>query len=119
MKVEHENRSATLAADDIERATRLLVDQSVSSQNQSGGITAHTVHQTFNVLAPVATGGETAARREHMARLRQFHDDRVAKIASGEGPVALLENGALVIHVLTFDSLVHDPAGSFHVISRK
>lgn len=118
MKVEHENRSTTLDADDIERATRLLVDQSVTSQNQSGGITAHTVNQTFNVLAPVATGDATAARRERMTRLRQFHDDRVTKIASGEGPVALLENGVLVIHVLPFASLDNDRAESFDDISR-
>jgi hypothetical protein len=118
MKVEHESRSTTLAADDVERATRLLVDQSVTSQNQSGGIIAHTVNQTFNVLAPVATGGGTSARREQMARLREFHDDRVTKVASGEGPVAILENGALVIHVLPFASLDHDRAESFDDISR-
>jgi hypothetical protein len=118
MKDEHENRSTPLAADNVERATRLLVDQSVTSQNQFGGITANTVNQTFNVLAPVAAGDETAAHREHLTRLHQFHDDRVTKIASGEGPVALLKNGALVIHVLPFASLDRDCAESFDDISR-
>jgi hypothetical protein len=118
MKIEHENRSTTLAADDIEQATRLLVDQSVTSQNQSGGIVAHTVNQTFNLLAAVPTGGEDAARKDQLKRLRQFHDDRVSKIASGEGPVAILEDGALVIHVLPFTALDHDPAESFYEISR-
>jgi hypothetical protein len=49
MKADHEARSTTLARDEIDRATRLLVDQSVTAINQSGGVTAHTVYQTINI----------------------------------------------------------------------
>ena len=54
MKADHEGRSATLAADQIDRGARLLLDQSVTATNQSGGIIAHTVHQTINLHPPGA-----------------------------------------------------------------
>lgn len=52
MKVDHEGRSATLPEEEVSLGTRLFVDQVVRSANQSGGITAHTVHQNFNVQVP-------------------------------------------------------------------
>jgi hypothetical protein len=52
MKVDHEGRSAALTEEEVDAGTRLFVDQAVRSANQSGGITAHTIHQTFNVQAP-------------------------------------------------------------------
>jgi hypothetical protein len=45
MKTEHEGRSAALTEEELDIGTRLFVDQAVRSDNQSGGITAHTIHQ--------------------------------------------------------------------------
>jgi hypothetical protein len=45
LKADHEQRATALSQEDAERgASLLLLDQSVSSTNQSGGITAQTVH---------------------------------------------------------------------------
>ncbi len=50
MKVAHEARAVSIDDAFAERGAHLLIDQSVRSENQSGGITAHTVH--LNVLGP-------------------------------------------------------------------
>jgi hypothetical protein len=48
LKVTHESR-ATLISDDVaERASLLLISQPVTTVNQSGGITAHTINVTVN-----------------------------------------------------------------------
>jgi hypothetical protein len=104
MKADHESRATPIPSTTIERATRLLVDQSVTSANQSGGITAHTVHQTIHVHAPGA--GDTPAS-EHaaiLARLREFHEARTAAVEAGNAPVTILEDGTLVMHVLPFSA---------------
>ena len=44
MKTDHEQRATPLAADRTASGTQLLIDQSVSVANQSGGITAHTIN---------------------------------------------------------------------------
>src|SRR5262249_17895840 len=38
------------------------------------------------------------------ARVRTFRIDRVAKIAAGDTPVALLDGGVLVLHVIPFST---------------
>jgi len=65
MKAEHESRSATLSDEEVDIGTRLFLDQAVRSDNQSGGITAHTV--TFNVQA-THTDSEQEERRQSEAR---------------------------------------------------
>lgn len=118
MKAGHEGRSATLAADKVDRGTRLLVDQSVLAINQSGGITAHTVHQTIHVHTPGQESSDDAEHRQTIARLRQLHDDRVDKIASGAAPVALLSGGTLVMHIVPFTAVDERQTLSFDDISR-
>ena len=44
MKTEHERTASHVPDDEAERSATLLVQQAVSSVQQSGGITAHTVH---------------------------------------------------------------------------
>jgi hypothetical protein len=61
MKVHHASRAAVLPAGEVAHGARLLIDQSVASVNQVGGITAHTVNQTFNVHA-AGTHTDRAAR---------------------------------------------------------
>lgn len=51
-------------------------------------------------------------------RLRQFHDERVEKIAAGSAAPQMLGNGALILHVLPFDELASPQAPSFDEISR-
>src|SRR5216684_4526853 len=73
MKADHEARGATLAADQIDRGARLLLDQSVTANNQSGGIIAHTVHQTINLHPPGAQTNPAAGRRSLLDAARKFH----------------------------------------------
>jgi len=44
MKSDHEQRAAAMAEDFVNQAAGLLIDNSVTTSNQSGGITAHTVN---------------------------------------------------------------------------
>jgi hypothetical protein len=118
MKADHASHAAALPADEVDRGARLLTNQSVTSVNQSGGITAHTVNQTFNMLAPASRADREAERNSMIKRLRQFHDERVEKIASGEAAVELLGNGALIVHLLPFGALDRRQAASFDAISR-
>ncbi len=65
MKADHERDSSPLGTAEVEHAIRLLLDQSVRSVNQSGGITAHTVHQTINPTGarhrPTSERGSTSS----------------------------------------------------------
>lgn len=118
MKADHASRVAALPADEVEHGARLLIDQSVASADQSGGITAHTVNQTFNIVAPASRADRAAERRLAIKRLRQFHDERVEKIAAGSAALEMLGNGALILHVLPFGALDSRQACSFDEISR-
>src|ERR1700722_4406167 len=102
MKADHGSRAAALPAGEVERGAQLLIDQSVASVDQSGGITAHTVNQTFNMVAPAPRADQAAERRLAIKRLRQFHDERVEKIAAGSAALEMLGSGALILHVLPF-----------------
>lgn len=118
IKADHASCAAALPSDQVDRGARLLINQSVTSANQSGGITAHTVNQTFNMLAPASRADREAERNSMIKRLRQFHDERVAKITSGEAAVELLGNGALIVHLLPFGALDSRQAALFDAISR-
>jgi hypothetical protein len=118
MKADHASRVATLAADEVEHGAQLLIDQSVASTGQSGGITAHTVNQTFNMVAPVASANKVTERRLAIKQLRRFHDERVDKIAVASAAPETLGNGALILHVLPFGALDTEQAASFDEISR-
>lgn len=118
MKADHEGRSASLATDEIDRGARLLLDQSVIAINQSGGITAHTVHQTINVHPPGAQAIPATERRSLLAVVRKFHGERMEKIATAAAPVALLDGGALVMHVVPLSAIDAQQTPSFDVISR-
>jgi hypothetical protein len=104
MKADHENRAATLPTSSIEHATRLLIDQSVVSVNQSGGITAHTVHQTIHVHPPGTSATPASERDGILSRLREFHEARTSGIAAGTAPLQLLDGGILVMHLLPFSA---------------
>jgi hypothetical protein len=117
MKADHEGRSIGLAADQIDRGTRLLVDQSVIATNQSGGIIAHTVHQTINLHPPGAQTNPAAQRRALIDAARKFHRERVERIAKATAPVALLNGGALVMHVVPLAATDDQQTPSFDAIS--
>lgn len=52
MKADHEQRVSRMSDAEVDAGARLLMDQSVTAVNQSGGITAHTVNaHTINVHA--------------------------------------------------------------------
>ncbi|MDB5978359.1 MAG: endonuclease [Nevskia sp.] len=68
MKKDHEARWATEPNGDSERGAQLLLAQLVSSNGQSGGITAHTVHQVINVHAPAENAPDDVSRKQREAR---------------------------------------------------
>lgn len=88
MKADHESGAATLTSSAIERAARLLINESVVSVNQSGGITAHTVNQTMHVHPPAGSPASAPTRDAILAGLREFHRGRVNGIAAGKAPRA-------------------------------
>ncbi len=57
MKTDHESRAAQVDDNFAETAALLLIDQSVTASNQSGGITAHTIH-TINLHLPSVPDNE-------------------------------------------------------------
>jgi len=63
MKADHEGRSAALTENELDIGVRLFVNQAVRSDSQSGGITAHTVHQTFNMQVPLSDPEQEEQRR--------------------------------------------------------
>jgi hypothetical protein len=113
MKTDHETSSVLLSVD---RGAQLLVDKSVSTVNQSGGITAHTVQ--LNIHPPTAPPSQAAERPSIIARARGFHRSRVAQITTQAEPVALLGFGALVLHLVPFRAPDDQPAAAFGEISR-
>jgi hypothetical protein len=120
MKTDHEAKIKTdhEAHSVLSKKAQLLVDQSVITANQSGGITAHTVHQTFNIQAPTVHSTQAAERQSIVARARAFHRDQVAKIATGAASVAILDGGALVLHLVPFSAVDEQPVSAFGEISR-
>ncbi len=117
MKADHEKRGTVLPADEINRGAQRLIDQSVTAINQSGGIAAHTVHQTVHVHAPVTPAGQGYDRQAIIARARQVHVERIAKITGGAPPVALMDGGMLVLHVVPFSAVDLQPSSAFDKIS--
>jgi hypothetical protein len=74
MKADHQSRSQHIDEDFTERAAQLFISQAVASVNQSGGITAHTVH-FHGKLAPDAS----TERRTALARIEAFHHERALR----------------------------------------
>jgi hypothetical protein len=66
-KEERVARSSVITDEDAERSAKLLMESSVISVGQSGGITAHTIHQVINNRAPSA-GTEESLRRQSEGR---------------------------------------------------
>jgi hypothetical protein len=60
MKADHESTTDKLSDAEVDAAVVILLDQSVTSSNQSGGITAHTVHVTINQSASEPIGRDFA-----------------------------------------------------------
>ncbi|MFZ0336616.1 MAG: HNH endonuclease signature motif containing protein, partial [Terracidiphilus sp.] len=118
MKADQESGAATLTPGAIERAARLLINESVVSVNQSGGITAHTVNQTIHVHPPAGSPASAPTRDSILAGLREFHRGRVNGIAAGKAPVPVLDRGILVLHVLPFSTAGERQAPSFDEIGQ-
>ena len=74
MKADHEGRSAALTEEEVDIGVRLFANQAVRSDNQSGGITAHTIHQTFNVQSPLSDPAQEEQR--HAEKLRRQSEAR-------------------------------------------
>ena len=62
LKAKHEQRTEKLSEDDAEQGAELLLsDQYISSINQSGGVTAHTINIQNNITAPQLTVGPVSS----------------------------------------------------------
>jgi hypothetical protein len=117
MKADHEKSGTVLPADEINRGAKRLIDQSVTAINQSGGIAAHTVHQTVHVHPPATPAVPSDDRQSIIARARQFHIERIAKIIGAAPPVALMDGGKFVLHVVPFSAVDSQPSSAFDKIS--
>jgi hypothetical protein len=106
LKATHESTIAAPIADDVAAtAVKLLIQQPVVSVNQSGGITARTVYITALPAQP-AQRDEAAERRAVLARIRQFHNERVQKLSGSAPQIPVLGGAVLIMHVVpiaTFD----------------
>jgi hypothetical protein len=92
-----------------------MTDQSVTSTNQSGGITAHTVH--FH-----AARDETADRRTVLAQVTDFHRQRTAGLVSPAPSVAVLGGAMLIMHLApsqTFDAAQPEAFGKICASPRR
>jgi hypothetical protein len=74
MKADHESRAANIDDDFAEQAAHLLINQRVTSVNQSGGITAHTVRadainlaHTINVHSPATPRSVQGTEQESVS----------------------------------------------------
>jgi len=112
MKAGHEAAATPLQDQEVERATNLILVQSVTSVNQSGGITAHTVNQTIHVH-PQPLVLATDQRQSMLERARAFHHARVKAVVSKQAPVAMIEDGLFILHVYP----LHDASQHFETIS--
>ena len=68
MKAYHEDRSTALTEEEVDIGVRVFANQAVRSDNQSGGITAHTIHQTFNVQSPLSDPAQEEQRQAEKLR---------------------------------------------------
>jgi hypothetical protein len=113
MKSDRERRTEALSEEVVERGTRLLVDQSVASENQSGGITASMVVVHLAPPAPPATPPSL------IPKLLDWHSTRAQQVWTRATPVKLLDDGeALLMHVLPISALDDRPSQAFEAISR-
>ena len=95
MKADHHSRTQRIDEDFVERAAQLFISQPVTSVNQSGGITAHTVH-FHDKPAPDAS----AERRAALARIDTFHNGRVNMLNSTTPQVPVLDGAKLLMHAI-------------------
>lgn len=116
MKADHEGRAASLGEAEIERAATLLRQQSISSTNQSGGITAHTVNVHIQPAGTAGSRGDD--QRSIVKRIRRYHEERVGAIVSGHAPVPLIDGPALVMHIMPFTAVDDEPAPAFVELCR-
>jgi hypothetical protein len=112
MKTDHQTRSV------LTRGASRLLDKSVTSVNQSGGITAHTVQQTITIHSPSSSPDRRLERQSIVTRARIFHRNRVAQITAAAAPITLMGFGTLVLHLVPFSSIDEQSAGAFGEISR-
>ncbi len=87
-----------------------MSDQSVKSTNQSGGVTAHTVH-----LHAAPMRDETGDWQAALARVTDFHRQRTAGLVSPNPPVAVLGGAMLIMHLAplqTFDTAQPEAFGN-------
>ena len=63
LKEEHTSRFAVTSDKEAEAGARILIDHLIASQGQSGGITAHTINQVFNLHAPPANSPDGTFRK--------------------------------------------------------
>jgi hypothetical protein len=112
MKTDNQTRSV------LTRGASRLLDKSVTSVNQSGGITAHAVQQTITIQSPNYPPGDRAERQSKVTRARTFHQNRVTQIAATTAPIALLGFGTVVLHLVPFSAIDEQSAAAFGEISR-
>lgn len=100
MKADHEQRVTLMTNEQAAHATQLFIGQSVTSINQSGGLTARTVNIT--VHPPLADETEVARR------IRRFRDERLERIMAGQPEWPLHHGACMVLHVVPVSSFAEE-----------
>ena len=84
LKEEHVARFSATSDEEAETGASVLIDHMIASQGQSGGITAHTVNQVFNMHVPNANLADDVRRqsdaRKYLAPELQRTIERVLYI---------------------------------------
>jgi len=66
----------------------------------------------------VNRSGEAGARRSILEHVREFHNERIAKILSAQAPVSMLDSKMLVLHVMPFSTIDERRSKLFDQICR-
>jgi hypothetical protein len=75
LKITHEGRATPISDDVAERASLLLISQPVTTVNQSGGITAHTINVTVNSPRSPSQQAKTWMLQPTKTHLSSFIED--------------------------------------------
>jgi hypothetical protein len=95
--------------DELLRAIR----QGRSAGNQLRAITAPTVTPSGSVIA------SSTDHRELSSYASELHRHCVSQLLSAKGPVAIMDGGAIVMHVVPFSAIGDTPTSAFEAMSRE
>ncbi|MDB5804864.1 MAG: hypothetical protein JWN73_2186 [Betaproteobacteria bacterium] len=106
MKVSHEQDASPLSAEQIDRGAELLVDQSVRSLNQIGGITAHSVVQNIYLQPPISsesteTNNSISSRFFKLLEEHGVHRNQIPRFVGHDVSLSDVQHSSTLLPKLT------------------